>query len=216
MGFMRKALNWYARLSPKRGRATPPYTHVVQIGDPLLRRACGDVPVDKIQTEEIQTLIKKLRYVITKYDCLGMSAPQIGVNLRIFAMCLTTKQLSKFGNEFARNRGVIELPFTVFVNPTMKILDYNKVVHQESCESVKGFAADVARHKKVEISGYNHLGEQHTKQYSDWSARIVQHELDHLDGIIYTDIMNRKTFTCYCWEEVNLSQGKVVLPFGPE
>lgn len=122
MSVTRKLLNWYARLAPGRGKSSPPYLHVVQIGDPILRNVSEPVPLDKIKTNEIQNLIKKLEYVIDKYGSLGMSAPQIGVNLRIFAMRLTDKQITKVPNDIARLRGMEVLPFTVSEYYTMQVI----------------------------------------------------------------------------------------------
>ncbi|XP_022824986.1 peptide deformylase, mitochondrial-like [Spodoptera litura] len=216
MGVTRKVLNWYARLAPAHGKTIPPYEHVVQIGDPTLRKISEPVPIDKIKTTEIQIIIKKLEYVISKYGSLGMSAPQIGVNLRIFAMRHTVKQIASVPGELARLRGMEEVPFTVYINPKLKVVDYKKIIHSEGCESVQGYLADVPRYKAVQVTGLNAEGIEKSQVYKDWSARIAQHEMDHLDGKIYTDIMDRKTLTCSCWEEVNLSKGKLVIPFSPK
>ncbi|CAH1646898.1 unnamed protein product [Spodoptera littoralis] len=216
MGVTRKVLNWYARLSPAHGKTIPPYDHVVQIGDPTLRKISEPVSIDKIKTTEIQNIIKKLEYVISKYGSLGMSAPQIGVNLRIFAMRHTVKQIASVPGELARLRGMEEVPFTVYINPKLKVVDYTKIIHSEGCESVQGYLADVPRYKAVQVTGLNAEGVEKSQVYKDWSARIAQHEMDHLDGKIYTDIMDRKTLTCSCWEEVNLSKGKLVIPFSPK
>jgi peptide deformylase len=62
----------------------------------------------------------------------------------------------------------------------------------------------------------NENGENISKSFKDWPARIVQHEMDHLIGKLYTDSMDRRTLACTCWEEVNLSQGKIAIPFYPE
>jgi peptide deformylase len=113
MGVKRLALNWYARLSPSHGKTVPPYEHVVQIGDPRLRKVCEEVPVDKIKTNEIQEIIKKLRSVIHKYGSVGMSAPQIGVNMKIMAIQHTAKQISAEPSQLMKFRGVTEIPFTV-------------------------------------------------------------------------------------------------------
>ncbi|XP_075971229.1 peptide deformylase, mitochondrial-like [Anticarsia gemmatalis] len=216
MGVTRKVLNWYARLSPARGRSTPPYEHVVQIGDPRLRKVSEPVPLDKIKTDEIQNVIKKLEHVIKRYGSLGMSAPQIGVNMRIFVMRHTVKQISTVPKEIVQSRGMEPIPYTVFINPKLKVVDYQKVVHNEGCESVQGYSADVPRYRAVEVTGHNELGDSTSKVFRNWAARIAQHEMDHLDGKIYTDIMDKKTLECNCWEEVNLSKGKVVIPFTPE
>lgn len=113
MSITRRFLNWYARLSPSHGKTNPPYEHVVQIGDPRLRRVCEPVPVDKIKTNEVQTVIKKLEHVLKKYKSLGMSAPQIGVNMRIFVMRFTPDQVSKAPQAVVKLRGLDMLPFTV-------------------------------------------------------------------------------------------------------
>lgn len=113
MGVTRKVLNWYARLAPAHGKSTPPYEHVIQIGDPMLRKVSEPVPLDKIKSNEIQTIIKKLEYVINKYGSLGMSAPQIGLNIRIFAMQHTVKQIANVPKEIAKLKGMEVVPFTV-------------------------------------------------------------------------------------------------------
>lgn len=71
-------------------------------------------------------------------------------------------------------------------------------------------------HILILIPGHNELGEATTKVFKNWGARIVQHEMDHLDGKIYTDIMDKKTLQCACWEEVNMAKGKLVIPFSPQ
>ncbi|XP_028165434.1 peptide deformylase, mitochondrial-like [Ostrinia furnacalis] len=216
MGAMRKVLNWYARLSPSRGKTSPPYEHVVQIGDPRLRKVSDPVPVDKIKSEEVQKVINKLRLVLHKYGSVGMSAPQIGVNMRMFVMRHTAKQISAVPPEIAKSKGMSVVPFTVFINPKIKVVDYQKVIYMEGCESVQGYSAEVPRYREVEVTGYDENGESATRVFKLWPARIAQHEMDHLDGKMFTDLMERRTLTCACWEEVNLSKGKVVIPFNPE
>ncbi|XP_059052919.1 peptide deformylase, mitochondrial-like isoform X1 [Achroia grisella] len=216
MGVMRKFLNWYGRLGPSHGKTLPPYEHVVQVGDPTLRKVSELVPIPSIKSESVQKVIKKLECVLDKYGSLGMSAPQIGVNMRIFVMKHTNKQISYTPKEIVKSRGMSAVPFTVFINPKLKVIDYTKVVHSEGCESVQGYLAEVPRYREVEVTGYNSEGEITSKIFKDWPARIAQHEIDHLDGKLYIDRMDRKTFSCTCWEEVNLSKGKLVIPFHPE
>lgn len=113
MGISRKILNWYSRMSPSHGTTIPPYKHVVQIGDPRLRKVSELVPLEKIKSDEVQVTVKKLEYVLKKYNSLGMSAPQIGVNLRIFVMRHTTNQIAKVPDEIIKMRGMDVVPFTV-------------------------------------------------------------------------------------------------------
>ncbi|KAK7892094.1 hypothetical protein WMY93_024057 [Mugilogobius chulae] len=79
-------------------------------------------------------------------------------------------------------RGLSVLPLKVFVNPQMRVLDGRTVVFQEACESITGFSAAVPRYLSVEIAGLNEKAESVTWQTSGWAARIIQHEMDHLDG----------------------------------
>lgn len=113
MGVVRKALNWYARLAPGRGKSSPPYEHVVQIGDPRLRKLSEPVPIDKVKSNEVQLVIKKLEHVLNKYGSVGMAAPQIGVNSRIFVMRQTVKQISSVPVEIVKARGMCVVPFAV-------------------------------------------------------------------------------------------------------
>lgn len=113
MGLLRKTTNWYARLAPSWGHSSPPYAHVVQIGDPTLRKASEPVPVDKIKSKEIQTVIQKLIYVLDKFGSVGMSAPQIGVNNRIFVMRLTAQNIAALPLEKKKLPDIKTVPLTV-------------------------------------------------------------------------------------------------------
>lgn len=97
----------------------------------------------------------------------------------------------------------------------LKVTDVNKVTFIEGCESIRGFHAEVTRYNSVEIRAFDEDGKEFTRAYSGWPARIVQHEMDHLNGVVYTDRMERKTFSCNFWENVNKHNGRIELPFRP-
>lgn len=86
----------------------------------------------------------------------------------------------------------------------------------ESCESVRGYSAQVPRYQEVHVKGYDTTGKLNELLAKGWNARIVQHEMDHLNGIIYTDVMDRKSFTCSCWQAVNAREGRVYIKFDPK
>uniref|UniRef100_A0AAV2L2L9 Peptide deformylase n=1 Tax=Knipowitschia caucasica TaxID=637954 RepID=A0AAV2L2L9_KNICA len=100
-------------------------------------------------------------------------------------------------------RGVSVLPLRVFVNPQMRVLDGRTVVFQEACESISGFSAAVPRYLSVEVSGLNEKAESVTWKTSGWAARILQHEMDHLDGVLYIDRMDSKSFININWPAYN-------------
>lgn len=107
-------------------------------------------------------------------------------------------------------------PFTVFVNPELKVLDHKKIVFEESCASIVGFAAEVPRNYAVEVTAFDEAGKEFSHKFTGWNARIVQHEIDHLNGILFTDLMNRKTLRCTNWEMVNTKGGRIEVPFYPK
>lgn len=98
----------------------------------------------------------------------------------------------------------------------MRITNYHKTSFVESCESVRGYLAEVPRNEEVTVKGYDTAGRLQEFKLKGWNARIIQHEIDHLNGIIYTDIMNRKTFSCSCWQAVNSREGRVYINFAPK
>lgn len=182
---------------------SPPYPHVCQVGDPVLR--CHAAPVDAsvVLGSEVQDVIATMVKVMRKLQCVGLSAPQVGVPLRILALEFPESMLEDVSPAAREARGVSVVPLRVFVNPQLRVLDGRTVVFQEACESISGFSASVPRYLAVEVSGLNDKAEPVTWQASGWPARIIQHEMDHLDGVLYIDRMDCKTFINVRWEEHN-------------
>lgn len=102
------------------------------------------------------------------------------------------------------------------INPELTVTDYTKKTFVEACASVRGYSAEVPRYDGVTLTGLNRDGKQHQLQLKGWNARIAQHEMDHLNGIVFTDIMNRQSFSCSCWHMVNVKEGRLNIPFGPK
>jgi len=187
----------------------PPYSHVCQIGDPILRCKAEEVHPDFIKTPEIQRVIKMLKSVLKHYKAVGLSAPQIGVSLRIMLVDFSDMVLKEFSPEIRAAREMIACPPTIVINPTLKIVDPQPVVFTEGCTSVFGFSAAVARSREVHVSGLDEDAQPLDWQAKGWLARIIQHEMDHLDGKVMTDIMDQQTFQLDSWYSVNMTRGKV-------
>lgn len=81
---------------------------------------------------------------------------------------------------------------------------------------MRGYSADVSRYDEVTVIGHNTVGELQTLRLNGWNARIAQHEIDHLNGVLYTDIMDAKTLNCTCWQAVNAREGRVYIEFSPK
>ncbi|XP_077424361.1 peptide deformylase, mitochondrial [Vanacampus margaritifer] len=182
---------------------SPPYNHVCQVGDPILRSKAAAVDPDAIKGLEIQKVLNTMVKVMRKIECVGLSAPQIGVPLRIVALEYPQKMLDDNSPVSRKARGLSVQPLRIFVNPQMRVLDWQMMYFQEGCESICGFSATVPRYLSVEVSGLNEKGEDTTWQGSGWPARILQHEMDHLDGVLYIDHMDSKTFININWQAYN-------------
>ncbi|XP_018559539.1 peptide deformylase, mitochondrial [Lates calcarifer] len=179
---------------------SPPYTHVCQVGDPVLRSHAAAVDPAAITGPEIQKVINTMVKVMRKLNCVGLSAPQIGVPLRIMVLEYPESMLADSSTASREARGISVQPLRIFVNPQMRVLDGQTVLFQEACESISGFSATVPRYLSVEVSGLNEKCEAVTWQASGWPARIVQHEMDHLNGVLYIDRMDSKTFININWQ----------------
>ncbi|XP_070687114.1 peptide deformylase, mitochondrial [Pempheris klunzingeri] len=182
---------------------SPPYCHVCQVGDPVLRSHAAAVDPAAVTGPEVQQVINTMVKVMRKLECVGLSAPQIGVPLRILALEYSVKMLEESSPAERELRGLSIQPLRIFVNPQLRILDGRTVLFQEACESISGFSATVPRYLSVEVSGLNEKGEAVTWQAVGWPARILQHEMDHLNGALYIDRMDSKTFININWQEHN-------------
>lgn len=109
-----KLRNWYAGLV-KPGQRNPPYIHVVQVGDPRLRSRAEDIIPDNIKRPEVQELIKHMSYVFNKYNCVGLSAPQIGVNSKLFVMEFQEKHAKEYSEKEFKLKEMSLMPFTVYM-----------------------------------------------------------------------------------------------------
>lgn len=132
---------------------SPPYQHVCQVGDPVLRSRAAAVDPAAIRGAEIQNVINTMVKVMRKLDCVGLSAPQVGVPLRIVALEYPEKMLEESSPVSRDVRRLSAQPLRVFVNPQLRVLDGRTVLFQEACESLSGFSATVPRYLSVEVSG---------------------------------------------------------------
>ncbi|XP_059939155.1 LOW QUALITY PROTEIN: peptide deformylase, mitochondrial [Mesoplodon densirostris] len=183
------------------GALEPPYPRVCQVGDPALRAVAAPVEPAQLAGPELQRLVQVMR----RRHCVGLSAPQLGVPLQglgvefleaLFRACAPRVRVPEA-------RQIQTFPLRVFVNPSPRVLDSRLVTFPEGCESISGFLACVPGFQAVQISGMDPGREQVVWQASGWAARIIQHEMDHLQGCLFIDKMDSKTFTNIHWMEVN-------------
>ncbi|EDX13467.1 peptide deformylase, mitochondrial [Drosophila simulans] len=193
--------------------SAPPYRHFTQIGDPVLRQRAEEVPPEDIDSREINQIIDGMVKVLRHYDCVGVAAPQVGIPLRIIVMEFREGKQEQFKPEIYEERKMSTLPLAVFINPELEIISSQVNKHPEGCMSVRGYSAQVERYDKVRIRGIGKLGTPSEMELEGWSARIAQHEVDHLNGTIYMDKMDPSTFNCILWEQINAAEGRSAIWF---
>ena len=147
---------------------------VVKMGNQQL--ATPSLAVTDFSDPAIKTIVDDMRDTMKAKGGVGIAAPQIGHNLRIIM----------FGFDInARYPDEKPVPFTVLINPKIEILSNETVDGWEGCLSVPGLRGLVPRYKKIQYQGYDLNGELISRVAENFHARVVQHECDHLDGMLY-------------------------------
>jgi len=155
---------------------------IVAAGDPVLRR--GTERFDgQLDPALLARFVEALRVTMHEAPGVGLAAPQVGVPLRIAVI----EDPAPVPEEVRLARGRVPQPFRVLVNPTYEPVGAARAAFFEGCLSVPGWQAVVARHAQVRLTGEDEHGRTVDEVFSGWPARIVQHETDHLDGVLYLD-----------------------------
>lgn len=150
--------------------------------NPLLRRKAEKVEaVDDTTKQQIDDMLKLLR-TLPGY---GLAAPQVGINKQIVII-----ENNKLDEEGEPVNGT--LPLTILINPEIKKYSVKKCSFEEGCFSVPLYRGDVIRPMKIRIKAQNEKGEKIQINASGLLARVLQHEIDHLDGILFTDLIEDK------------------------
>jgi peptide deformylase len=158
---------------------------IVQAGDPVLRHPARALSRAEIITDEVQKLIELMRETMRDAPGVGLAAPQIGLPLQLAVIEDTTESP-------ASER--VPVAFHVIANPRLT-KGPETVEFFEGCLSVEGFQAVVPRARGVRVEALDHRGEPVVIDASGWYARILQHEIDHLNGTLYIDRMRSDTLT---------------------
>lgn len=147
---------------------------VLKMGDPRLLAVAE--PIRAFGTEELENLLADMRDTMQALSGAGLAAPQIGVGLRVVI----------FGMDHnPRYPEADPVPYTVLINPTLSPLGDEMDEGWEGCLSVPGMRGVVPRYKHLRYTGVDSRGRPIDRTASDFHARVVQHEVDHLDGILY-------------------------------
>jgi peptide deformylase len=147
---------------------------ILRMGDPRLLQVSA--PVREFGTSELLALISDMNDTMLAANGAGLAAPQIGVPLRVVIFG---------GGQTSRYPDADAVPYTVLINPKLKMLRGGKEEGWEGCLSVPGMRGLVPRHRHLRYQGNDQWGAAIDRTVQEFHARVVQHEVDHLDGVLY-------------------------------
>lgn len=160
---------------------------MVNLGDPLLRRRSRDVRADEIQSDAIRTLIADMRETMREFGGVGLAAAQVGVGLRLLVLEDGPELMQHLLPEQIADRERKTVPFQVLINPRIVGRSVEETEFFEACLSVPGLAGVVRRRRSLSVDALDEDGQPLRVDASGWHARILAHELDHLDGHTYVE-----------------------------
>ena len=147
---------------------------VIKMGHPLLRQIAA--PVAQLPSEELSALVQDLDDTMRAMSGAGIAAPQIGVSLRVVIFEL---------KDNPRYPHIAPVPYTVLVNPVLTPLGEEQEQGWEGCLSVPGMRGLVPRFRRLRYRGFAPDGTPIEREVEGFHARVVQHEVDHLDGVLF-------------------------------
>jgi peptide deformylase len=168
---------------------------IVQAGNPVLRQKARELTPAEIASKEFQILIESMRQAMHEAPGVGLAAPQVGLSVQLAVIEDRAEYQKDVPEEQLRERERRPVPFQVIINPRITKKSNDKAEFFEGCLSITGFSALVPRARTVRVESLNERGVKATLEASGWHARILQHEIDHLHGILYIDRMRAQSFT---------------------
>ena len=147
---------------------------VLRMGEPLLFAKAE--PLARFDTPELHSLIQDMHDTMAQMNGAGIAAPQIGVSLRVVIFGVGSNP---------RYPDAEQVPYTVLINPELRPVGDDIEDGWEGCLSVPGMRGVVPRYTRLHYTGFDQFGQHIDRLVSGFHARVVQHECDHLDGILY-------------------------------
>jgi peptide deformylase len=167
---------------------------IVVYGDPVLRKRAADIE----KGSDVKQLVLDMFETMRSASGIGLAAPQIGMSIRLFVVDgspLEEPEVSGFRK--------------VFINAKIVERDGKPVVMEEGCLSIPGVRDDVQRPDSITVNYYDEHWKEYTETYEGMKARIIQHEYDHIEGVLFTDHLTAFKKRIIKNKLVNISRGKV-------
>jgi peptide deformylase len=167
---------------------------IVQVGDPVLRAPTAAVDPGAIRTPAMRDLVAGMVAAMRAAPGIGLAAPQVGVSQRIIVMEDRPEMTADLPKDVLTEREREPHALRVLFNPVMTLVGSQTRDFFEGCLSIKGYTAMVTRHHEVSVSYIDENGDRQEWRARGWPARVMQHEYDHLERVLYTDRMIARSF----------------------
>jgi len=186
------------------------------VGEAVLRQNARPLTSPEIRSAKIQQLIEHMRETMHDAPGVGLAAPQIGMPLQLAVIEDKQEYFAGFSTKQLAERERCAVSFHVIINPRLQVQAPADVEFFEGCLSLPGYTAIVPRAREVRVECLNHKGKRQVIKASGWYARILQHEIDHLNGTLYIDRMLSRTFCSLelhgrYWKDKTVAETKTAL-----
>ena len=158
---------------------------VARLGHPVLRRVCRDLTPEQIRSPEMASFVDDMRATMAEYGGVGLAAPQVHEPVRL--------ALIEFGADNDRYDVGEAQPLLVVFNARVTVLDDTPAGYWEGCLSVPGLRGYVERPSRIRVDYLDEDAQQQSVEAEGFLATVLQHELDHLDGVLYVDKVSDPT-----------------------
>ncbi len=189
---------------------------IAGVGEQVLRQPARPLTSSEIGSTKIQDLIEHMRETLNDAPGVGLAAPQVGMSLQLAIIEDKQEYFAGLSPEQIIERERRPVPFHVIINPVLHVQSPAEVEFFEGCLSLPGYTAIVARARDVRVECLDDKGERRVIEASGWYARILQHEIDHLQGTLYLDRMLSRSFCSLdlhgrLWKNKSIAEVKAAL-----
>lgn len=161
--------------------------NILKTPDPMLHQHASEVLVEEISSKKIQRILREMQETISfTEEGIGIAAPQIGYSLRIFLASEEALRWDEAVDMPKEERKKKQWTYYTFINPVIKNISKKKISDVEGCLSIPKKYGTVERAEKVSVEAYDEHGKKFQRGTTQLYARVIQHEIDHLNGILFT------------------------------
>jgi peptide deformylase len=162
---------------------------VARMGHPVLRAKARPLSAGDIRSPRIQQLIDDMFETMREYQGIGLAAPQVHASVRLFVAGLPPKHDQDAADEDDDDDDRQSVPLMALINPEITPIGRESVEDWEGCLSIPDIRGRVRRAREIDVRAYDRTGKRIEMRVSGFTARVIQHETDHLDGILFFDRM---------------------------